>query len=82
MRAPAVFAACMLSVVAFAAIENGCTPRQRADVKTVLELSVCVQGVVLENIEKDIKDPFVAAAVAEQIADQCKNKLVFDKDPE
>lgn len=80
MRAPAVFAACMLSVVAFAAIENGCTPRQVAEVKTVLDLSICVQGVVLEHVDENLKDPFVAAAVAEQIAEQCKNKLV--KDPE
>jgi hypothetical protein len=52
-----------------------CTPAQRREAKTALELSICVQGVVLENVDQDIKDPFVAAQVAQSIADQCSSML-------
>ena len=48
-----------------------CTPAQKADARTALTVSQCINGVVLRHLGDDLKDPVVVATVASEIASEC-----------
>lgn len=58
---------CLLALASVAA----CTSAQKADARTALTVSQCINGVVLRHVNEDIKDPAVIATVAAEIATEC-----------
>lgn len=61
----------MKRLVLLALLAAGCSPAQRQDARTALDVSICVQQLVLEHLEEDLKDPLEAAELAIEIAAKC-----------
>jgi hypothetical protein len=51
---------------------HACTPAQQVHARTALELSMCIQTLVLEHLDEDLKDPIEAAELAIEIAAKCQ----------
>jgi hypothetical protein len=52
-------------------IQAACTPAQKADARTALNVSSCINAVVLRHLEDDLKNPSALAVLASEIAIEC-----------
>lgn len=60
----------LLCVAALASC-YACTPAQKADARTALTVSQCINAVVLRHVNDDLKDPATLAVIASEIATEC-----------
>lgn len=56
---------------ALGAYMAGCTDKQKVDARTALDISMCVQSVILEHVDEDLKDPVVASQLGLEIVNRC-----------
>ncbi len=55
-----------------------CTSDQKQDARTALDVSMCVQSVILAHLDENLKDPVVAAQLGLDITARCYPKPVGD----
>jgi hypothetical protein len=63
----------ILAIAACCALQPACTPEQRAPVRTALEASQCINGLVLRHLDAgdDLTKPETIATLAAEIASEC-----------
>ncbi len=62
-----------LGVITLAALA-GCSADQKQDARTALDVSMCVQAVILEHLDEDLKNPVTAAQLGLDITARCYPK--------
>ncbi len=55
-----------------------CTADQKQDARTALDVSMCVQSVILDHLDENLKDPVVAAQLGLDITARCYPKPAGD----
>ena len=55
-----------------------CSADQKRDARTALDVSMCVQAVILDHLDEDLKDPVTAAQLGPDITARCYPKPVGD----
>jgi hypothetical protein len=73
MKQVSVLAPSLLVFIGVVGIDVACTPAQRQNARTALEVNQCVTAISLRHIDAgdDLKDPLVLARIAAEMTDEC-----------
>lgn len=80
MKQLSVLVPALVVFIALAGADLACTPAQRADAKTALEVNRCVTNISLRHLDAgdDFADPLVLARIAAEHVDEC-GPLLLEK---